>query len=94
MWKYRGQQRPPFAVQTKEGQESVWDYPRPPIVVNCNRAVKVMHNDIVIASSVETYRVLETASAPTFYIPEIDIDWSHLVASLEQSFCELSLPIT
>ena len=88
MWKYRGQQRPPFAVKPEAGQESVWDYSRPPVVVNCNRAVKVMHNDIVIANSAETYRVLETASPPTFCIPENDIDWTHLVASLEQSFCE------
>jgi uncharacterized protein (DUF427 family) len=88
MWKYRGQQRPSFAVQPEAGQESVWDYPRPPIVVDCNRAVKVLHNDIVIASSVETYRVLETASPPTFYIPNKDIDWRHLVASSEKSFCE------
>ena len=88
MWQHRGQKRPPFAVETKAGQESVWDYPRPPIIVSCRRAVKVMHNGIVIASSVETYRVLETASPPTIYIPEKDIDWSRLVASPEHSFCE------
>ena len=88
MWKHRGQQRPSFAVQPKAGQESVWDYPRPPIVVNCSRVVKVIHNDIIIASSIETYRVLETASPPSFYIPKKDIDWRHLVASPEKSFCE------
>jgi uncharacterized protein (DUF427 family) len=88
MWKYRGKQRPPFAVEPEAGQESVWDYPRPPVVVNCNRTVKVVHNDIVIASSVETCRVLETASPPTFYIREEDINWSRLVESDERSFCE------
>ena len=30
MWQYRGQVRPPFAVVPALGQESVWDYPRPP----------------------------------------------------------------
>jgi len=29
-WKYRGQERPPFALAPQPGQESVWDYPRPP----------------------------------------------------------------
>ena len=27
-WRYRGQERPPFAVVPLSGQESVWDYPR------------------------------------------------------------------
>lgn len=75
-------------MEPEAGQESVWDYPRPPVVVNCNRTVKVVHNDIVIASSVETCRVLETASPPTFYIREEDINWSRLVESDERSFCE------
>ena len=29
LWEYRGQKRPDFAVTPVEGQESVWDYPRP-----------------------------------------------------------------
>ena len=28
MWQFRGQQRPSFAIEPKDGQESVWDYPR------------------------------------------------------------------
>ena len=30
MWGYRGQSRPEFAEPPGPGQESVWDYPRPP----------------------------------------------------------------
>ena len=30
MWEYTGKQRPPFAHDPGPGQESVWDYPRPP----------------------------------------------------------------
>jgi uncharacterized protein (DUF427 family) len=88
MWEYYGQKRPSFADQPKAGQESVWDYPRPPKVVACNRTVEIIHNNIVIAHSVETYRVLETASPPTFYIPKKDIDWSQLVAVPGHSVCE------
>ena len=85
MWEYYGQKRPSFAHQPKAGQESVWDYPRPPKVVACNRLVEVKHAAIVIARSFETYRVLETASPPTFYIPEKDIDWSLLVEAAGRS---------
>ena len=88
MWNYRGQKRPPFAIEPAAGQESVWDYPRPPCVVACNRPVEVKHNDSVIARSCRTYRVLETASPPTYYIPSKDIDWSLLVAAPGHTFCE------
>ena len=88
MWKYRGQQRPPFAEQPGPGQESVWDYPRPPKVVACDRPVAVKHNDILIASAANSFRVLETASPPTFYIPERGIDWSRLVEMPQRSYCE------
>jgi hypothetical protein len=29
-WRYTGAERPDFADATGPGQESVWDYPRPP----------------------------------------------------------------
>lgn len=32
MWEYRGQRRPAFAEEPGPGQESVWGYPRPPVV--------------------------------------------------------------
>ena len=40
-WKYRGRERPPFAIEPGEGQESVWDYPRPPSIVPDTRHVQV-----------------------------------------------------
>lgn len=88
MWEYRGQKRPSFAEQPGDGQESVWDYPRPPDVVLSNRKVEVRDNGIVIALSTNTYRVLETASPPAFYLPWDDIDWSQLVKAPGSSLCE------
>ncbi len=88
MWKYRGQKRPPFAEEPVAGQESVWDYPRPPHIVACNRLVEVRHDDNVIARSVETLRVLETASPPSYYVPRKDIDWARLVNTCQRSICE------
>ena len=88
MWEYRGQKRPPFAEQPGIDQESVWDYPRPPKAVPCNRTVEVAANDIMIVRSQNTVRLLETASPPTFYIPPTDVDWSQLIEVPGASFCE------
>ena len=69
MWKYRGNRRPEFAVEPKAGQESVWDYPRPPVLVSDHRKIEVFSKDKeLIALATSSLRVLETASPPTFYI--------------------------
>ncbi len=88
MWKYRGQERPPFADVPHEGQESVWDYPRPPRLVADNRTVEVRSGSVVIARSNRTVRVLETASPPTFYIPPADVVSDRLVPAAGTSVCE------
>lgn len=54
-------------------EESVWDYPRPPAVVPCERRVRIQHGDVVVAESESALRVLETASPPTIYIPAADV---------------------
>ena len=88
MWQYRGQERPPFAVDPGPDQESVWDYPRPPALVRCASRVWVEHRGSRIADSSSTLRVLETASPPTYYIPALDVDWEQLVRSMHGSRCE------
>ena len=88
MWKYHGQTRPDFAAVPGPGQESVWDYPRPPKLAPDGRRVDVIYGDLQIASSGSCYRVLETASPPTFYIPPADIAWQHLVSAPGSSICE------
>ena len=62
---FNGSKRPPFAKTPKLGQESVWDYPRPPAIVPDSRLVSVKN----IAETKNSVRILETASPPTFYIP-------------------------
>ena len=88
MWEYRGQKRPPFAVQPQPGQESVWDYPRPPKLETYAGTVEVFTNDTLVARSVDTLRVLETASPPTIYIPPQDINMALLTHAAGKSFCE------
>lgn len=88
MWEYRGQKRPYFADTAGAGQESVWDYPRPPCLEHYSATVEVFANDTLIARSVDTLRVLETASPPTVYIPQQDIDMALLGDAEGTSFCE------
>lgn len=88
MWQYTGQQRPDFADETLPGQESVWDYPRPPDLVLCTSHVEVSHGEALVAGSNTTLRVLETASPPTYYLPGNEVNWSLLRQVPGTSYCE------
>ena len=88
MWKFYGQHRPSFAAEPGSGQESVWDYPRPPVLAPDTRLVEVRFEDRLIARSERTVRVLETASPPTFYIPPEDVDMQQLRRESGGSLCE------
>ena len=87
-WRYYGQRRPDFAAEPGPGEESVWDYPRPPAVVPDSRLVVVRAGDVEIARTQRSVRVLETASPPTFYIPPEDVRSEYLVAAAGRSMCE------
>jgi len=87
-WHYRGAHRPPFAISPKPGQESVWDYPRPPVCVPDRRHIQIYLGDRLVADSGAAVRVLETAGAPTFYLPPGDIDAGCLRPARGASFCE------
>lgn len=91
-WTFRGQQRPPFAIEPGPGQESAWDYPRPPALVTDSRTVIVKHGDTVIAESTATIRVCETAGSPAFYIPPQDVDVTCHAVAPGSSFCEWKGP--
>ncbi len=88
MWEYRGQKRPAFAVQPAPGQESVWDYPRPPRLEADSRRIEVRSKGITIADSRNAFRVLETASPPSFYIPPHDVRTQLLASHPSSSWCE------
>jgi len=87
-WTYRGASRPPFATAPGPSQESVWDYPRPPVVVKDSRHVRVMLGDVVVAETHAARRMLETSHPPTFYLPLVDVDPARLVKVSGGSFCE------
>jgi uncharacterized protein (DUF427 family) len=50
----------------------VWQYPRPPAVVPCERRVRVELAGELVADSTRGLRVLETSHPPTIYIPPAD----------------------
>ena len=87
-WQHRGDGRPAFAVDPGPGRESVWDYPRPPRVERDSRRVEVRTGTVLLADTVRSLRVLETASPPTFYLPVEDIQRELLLRAPGRSECE------
>lgn len=87
-WRFRGQSRPAGAIEPGPGQESVWDYPRPPTIMDDSRLVQVRLGDTLIAETRAAKRVLETASPPTFYLPPASVHAAYLRPETGSSFCE------
>src|ERR671911_2751563 len=70
------------------GQESVWDYPRPPRLEDSERRIKVVFGGVTLAYTTRAKRVLETSHPPVYYIPPEDIKVEHLSPAEGASFCE------
>ena len=70
------------------GQESVWNYPRPPRVEACPQRIRVVANSVTIADTMTARRVLETSHPPVYYIPPQDMRADCLALSDRRSFCE------
>jgi uncharacterized protein (DUF427 family) len=70
------------------GQESVWDYPRPPAVERTDEHVQVWFAGELIADSSRTLRVLETSHAPVYYIPRQDVRVGSLDPVPHRTWCE------
>lgn len=80
-----------MAVQREKpgpGQESVWDYPRPPRLEPVPERITVELDGKVIADTTGAYRVLETSHPPTYYLPPKDVDTQQLKPSSGSSYCE------
>ena len=75
-------------IEPGPGQESVWDYPRPPRLEASERRIEVVFNGETIADTWRAVRVLETSHPPVYYIPPADVRLDLLAASPGRSFCE------
>lgn len=75
-------------VKPKAGQESVWDYPRPPRLEPTSRRLRVEFGGEVIAETTRAVRILETSHPPTYYIPSEDVRPEFFKPASGSSFCE------
>jgi uncharacterized protein (DUF427 family) len=80
--------RVPARIEPGPGQESVWDYPRPPRIEPSSCHIVVELGGVVIAESTAALRVLETSQPPVFYLPRADIAVEHLVPTRTHTYCE------
>ena len=55
------------------GQESVWDYPRPPSLEPTGRRIRIVVAGETIVDTTSAWRVLETSHPPGYYIPPGEI---------------------
>ncbi len=80
--------RRPRPERAGPGQESVWDYPRPPRVEASGQRVVVRFGGELLADTTRSVRVLETSHPPVHYLPVSDIDPAALQPSARTTFCE------
>ncbi len=70
------------------GQESVWDYPRPPAIERSDRRIRVILGGETIADTTGALRILETSHPPVYYVPRDDVADGALSPGEGASFCE------
>lgn len=75
-------------IDPQPGQESVWDYPRPPRVEPTSKRIRVMFNGVMIADTTRAIRVLETSHPPSYYIPLDDVQQGYLTRTGQRTYCE------
>jgi len=75
-------------IEPGPGQESVWDYPRPPRLEDSPKHIQIIFNGVIVADTRRAKRVLETSHPPVYYIPPDDIKMEYLTSSPRSSWCE------
>ena len=78
----------PTRVEPAPGQESVWDYPRPPRLEATSARLRVVLGGVTIAETVRGWRVLETSHPPNYYFPPADVDVDTLIPEDGATLCE------
>lgn len=80
--------RRPEPIKPEAGQESVWDYPRPPRVEPRTERVVVRLGGQVIVDTTDAVRVLETSHPPVYYLPIAAFPAGVLVPVKGTTVCE------
>jgi uncharacterized protein (DUF427 family) len=80
--------RHPKPEKPGPGQESVWDYPRPPRLEESRRSIEIWLGGERVAATTRSWRVLETSHPPTYYLPRDAFVEGALRPAEGSSFCE------
>ncbi|WP_425639131.1 DUF427 domain-containing protein [Algoriphagus yeomjeoni] len=75
-------------IKPKAGQESVWDYPRPPRLEFCGKHLRIVFNGVIILDTNRSFRMLETSHPPTYYIPLDAFKEGVLIPAQGSTYCE------
>ena len=78
----------PQRIEPGPGQESVWDYPRPPRLEAVPQEIHIVFNGETIARTQQAKRILETSHPPVYYIPLEDIQSDVLIQTPRRTWCE------
>lgn len=78
----------PEPIAPRPGQESVWDYPRPPVAQLFDKHIVVRFGGLVVADSTRAIKVMETSHPPVYYIPPEHILLDVCEPSPHHTFCE------
>jgi uncharacterized protein (DUF427 family) len=70
------------------GQESVWNYPRPPRLERSASLIEIGLGGVTIARTQASFRVLETSHPPTYYLPAAAFVPGSLRPASGTSVCE------
>jgi uncharacterized protein (DUF427 family) len=80
--------RRPARDPLRPGQESVWDYPRPPALRRSHARITLVLGGEQVCSTDTSWQVLETSHPPTYYLPTGSFVDGALRPASGQSFCE------
>jgi uncharacterized protein (DUF427 family) len=80
--------RRPTPDKPGPGQESVWDYPRPPRLETCSDLIEIYFGGVRIAHTARSWRILETSHPPTYYLPRAAFAEGALRPTDGNSWCE------
>lgn len=80
--------RHPQPDPVRDGQESVWDYPRPPRAERVSSRVTIELGGAVIVDTTDVIRVLETSHPPNYYVLESAFADGALRPTSGSSVCE------
>ena len=78
----------PARIEPGPGQESVWDYPRPPRLEPSGEHLVVELAGVTVADTRRGLRVLETSQPPAYYFPPEDVATELLRPTTTRTFCE------